>query len=190
SQSHGAMADRSLKNLALSYLGCLEEKDTTDLVLEHFESAGNMTDELAGFKILADINTDLKARAVEKFYLKWRKDTLVLDKWFAVQAGSALHDTFKSVILLATHSDFSIKNPNKVRSLIHMFAMGNQINFHRNDGAGYKFIAKKIIELDSINPQIAARLSSCFNHWKKYDDQRKSLMKTELEHILSVKKLS
>ncbi len=190
SLSHEAMADRSFKNLALSYLGCLKEKNTTALVLKHFESAKNMTDELASFKILADIDPGIKAAAVEKFYSKWKEDTLVLDKWFAVQAGSELHDTLESIKLLATHSDFSIKNPNKVRSLIHMFAMGNQINFHRKDGAGYKFIAEKIIELDSINPQIAARLSSCFNHWKKYDDQRKTLMKTELEQILSVKKLS
>ncbi len=190
SMSHKAMADRSFKNLALSYLGCLKEKDTTALVLKHFESAKNMTDKLAGFKILADIDPHLKAMAVEKFHLKWKTDTLVLDKWFTVQAGSLLEDTLDIVKLLVTHSDFSIKNPNKVRSLIYMFAMNNQINFHRDDGTGYKFIAEKIIELDSINPQIAAKLSSCFNHWKKYDDQRKALMQTELERILSVQNLS
>ena len=190
SLSHEAMADRSFKNLALSYLGCLKKRDTTALVLKHFESAKNMTDELAGFKILAGVDHNIKAMAVKKFYSRWRTDTLVLDKWFAVQAGSALDDTLDIVKLLVTHSDFSIKNPNKVRSLIHMFAMGNEINFHRGDGTGYKFIAEKIIELDSINSQIAARLSSCFNHWKKYDDQRKALMQTELERILSVKTLS
>ena len=149
-----------------------------------------MTDELAGFTILADINPELKSQAVKKFHLKWKKNKLVLDKWFAVQAGSTLDDTLDIVKLLLKHSDFSIKNPNKVRSLIYMFAMNNQINFHQNSGAGYKFIADQIIALDSINPQLAARLSSCFNHWKKYDDQRKTLMKKEVERIASVKGLS
>ncbi len=190
SLSHGAMADRSLKNLSLSYLGCIKDKETTNLVLKHFESAKNMTDELAAFKILADIVPDIKSRSVEKFYLKWKTDKLVLDKWFAVQAGSALPDTLDIVKSLINHPDFSMKNPNKVRSLIHMFAMNNQINFHQDDGTGYKFIADQIIALDSINPQGAARLSSCFNHWKKYDRHRKSLMGKELERIISVKKLS
>jgi len=190
SLSHEAMADRSLKNLTLSYLGCLKKEDTTNLVLKHFESAKNMTDELAGFTILADINPEIKSQAVEKFYSKWKKDKLVLDKWFAVQAGSTLDDTLDIVKLLLKHSDFSIKNPNKVRALIYMFAMNNQINFHQKSGAGYKFVADQIIVLDSINPQLAARLASCFNHWKKYDDQRKTLMKKEVERIASVKNLS
>jgi aminopeptidase N len=179
-----------LKNLALSYLGCLKKEDTTSLVLKHYESAENMTDELAAFRILADIHPDIKSQAVEKFYSKWKNDKLVLDKWFAVQAGSSLDDTLDIVKLLLKHLDFSIKNPNKVRSLIYMFAMNNQVNFHLASGAGYKFIADQIITLDSINPQLAARLSSCFNYWKKYDDQRKPLMKQEVERIASVKGLS
>ena len=190
SLSHDAMADRSLKNLALSYLGSLKEKDTTHLVLKHYESAENMTDELAGFKILADINCDIKSHAVDRFYEKWKKDDLVLDKWFAVQAGSALDDTRDSVKQLLEHPKFSIKNPNKVRSLIYMFAMNNQINFHHIKGTGYKFTADQIIALDSINHQVAARLASCFNHWKRYDDQRRSLMKKELERTASVQTLS
>jgi len=190
SLSHNAMADRSLKNLALSYLGCLKETKTTNLVLKHFGSAKNMTDELSAFKILADIDPDTKSRAVEKFYLKWENDKLVLDKWFAVQAGSALRDTLDIVKSLIKHSEYSIKNPNKVRALLYMFAMHNQTNFHQDDGTGYKFIADQIIALDSVNPQGAARLSSCFNHWKKYDRHRKSLMEKELERIMSVKNLS
>ncbi|MCD4719371.1 MAG: aminopeptidase N [Desulfobacula sp.] len=188
--SHGAMADRSLKNLCLSYIGCLKEKDTTALILDYYESAQNMTDELAAFKILSQIELDTKQSAVEKFYLKWKHDKLVLDKWFAVQAGSTLSNTLESVKSLTTHPDFSMKNPNKVRSLIYIFAMQNPINFHQKDGSGYRFIADQIISLDEINHQIAARLSSCFNLWKKYDDQRKSLMQKELERILSIQTLS
>ena len=83
-----------------------------------------------------------------------------------------------------------VKNPNKARSLIYMFAMNNQINFHQENGAGYQFTADRIIDLDSINPQVAARLSSCFNHWKKYDTTRQALMTKELKRILAIKTLS
>ncbi|MBU0465666.1 MAG: aminopeptidase N C-terminal domain-containing protein, partial [Proteobacteria bacterium] len=188
--SHGAMAERSLKNLCLSYMGSLKEPGTTDMIFDHYESAENMTNELACFKILAGIDPDTKQKAVEKFYAKWEHDKLVLDKWFAVQAGSPLPDTLENVTALTRHLDFSIKNPNKVRSLIYMFALQNPINFHQIDGGGYRFIADQIILLDKINHQIAARLSSCFNLWKKYDDDRKTLMQKELERILSVQTLS
>ncbi|MBT3387735.1 MAG: aminopeptidase N, partial [Desulfobacula sp.] len=189
-ESHEIMADRSLKNLCLSYLGSLKETDTNKIIWDHYESAENMTDELAGFNILAGIDPDIKQKAVEKFYSKWQHDKLVLDKWFAVQAGSHLPDTLANVTSLTRHMDFSIKNPNKVRSLIYMFALQNPVNFHQKNGDGYRFIADQIISLDKINHQVAARLSSCFNLWKKYDDQRKALMQKELERILSIQTLS
>ncbi|MBT3177855.1 MAG: aminopeptidase N [Desulfobacula sp.] len=188
--SHGAMADRSLKNLCLSYLGSLKEPENTMVIWDHYESAKNMTDELACFKILSEIDPDIKQKTVEKFYAKWKLDKLVLDKWFAVQAASPLPDTLEIVKSLTGHHDFSIKNPNKVRSLIYMFAMQNPINFHQKNGAGYTFVADQIILLDQINHMVAARLSSCFNLWKKYDDHRKALMQKELERILSTQTLS
>ena len=188
--SHEAMADRSLKNLSLSYLGCLKTSETTDLIFNHYQNSQNMTDELAAFKILSEIDPDVKLRVVEKFHSKWKHDKLVLDKWFAVQAGSTLSNTLEVVKSLTTHQDFSLKNPNKVRSLIYMFALQNPINFHQKDGKGYGFIADQIIALDKINHQVAARLSSGFNHWKKYDAKRKPLMQKELERILSIQTLS
>jgi aminopeptidase N len=188
--SHESMAARSLKNLSLSYLGSLKHADTTELVMHHYSGAKNMTDEIAAFKILSDIGSELKKEAADRFYKKWSHDRLVMDKWFAVQAGSCLEDTLDEVRALIMHPDFSMKNPNRVRSLIHAFAFGNHVNFHRHDGAGYRFVSKNIIELDNINHQVAARLAGAFNHWKKYDVKRQSMMKKELERILAVKTLS
>ncbi len=188
--SYEARSDRSLKNLCLSYLGALNEQDTTDLIMNHYKKAKNMTDELACFKILSEIDTGNKQFAVDLFYSKWKHDKLVLDKWFMVQAGSSLPDTLSIVKRLIKHKDFSIKNPNKVRSLIGMFSMQNHFSFHHESGEGYVFVADQLLILDSVNPQIAGRLSSCFNHWKKYDNKRKSLMKKELERIISKQNLS
>ncbi len=188
--SQGAMAGRSLKNLCLSYIGSIGDKETTSFVLGQFETARNMTDEYAALSALSLIDPDVKQDGVDKFYQKWHQDKLVLDKWFAVQAASSLPDTLARVKALLNHEDFTMTNPNKVRSLIYMFAMHNPVNFHREDGSGYRFVADRIIALDTTNQQMAARLSSCFNQWKKYDTSRKTLMKTELERILLTQTLS
>ncbi len=183
--SHSAMADRSLKNLCLSYIGSIGGKQTTQFIYQKFKTAQNMTDEYAALRILSLVDEDVKLKGMDRFFQKWQQDKLVLDKWFAVQAASSLSDTLAQVQSLLIHPEFTMANPNKVRSLIYMFAMHNPINFHRADGKGYRFVADQIIALDSINQQVAARLSSCFNHWKKYDESRKVLMKNELERILS-----
>jgi aminopeptidase N len=188
--SHDAQANRSLKNNCLSYIGSIGEKQTTDFVYQKFETAQNMTDEYAALRVLSRIDSDVKKRGMDIFYQKWQHDKLVLDKWFALQAASPLTDTLEKVQSLLTHEDFTMKNPNKVRALIYMFAMHNPINFHRKDGSGYRFVANRIIALDSINQQIAARLASCFNHFKRYDGARKNLMKNELEKILAIKTCS
>lgn len=188
--SHKDMAARSLKNICLAYIGSLNTLETNQLILKHFKNAKNMTDEMAAFKVLVDIDGEIKGEAVELFYNKWKKDTLVLDKWFSVQAVSKLPDTLEQVRSLCEHEQFSITNPNKVRSLIFMFAMYNPLYFHLKNGAGYHFVTKQIIALDAINPMVAGRLSTCFNHWKRYDKERQTLMKSSLEKIMAVETLS
>ncbi|MCP3943169.1 MAG: aminopeptidase N [Desulfobacteraceae bacterium] len=190
SLSRQACADRSLKNLVLSYLGSLREKETTELIFQRFETAKNMTDEFASFRILSQINPDIRQIATKAFHKKWQHDKLVLDKWFMVQAGSCLEDTLNLVKNLAAHPDFSMTNPNKVRSLIYVFAMQNPINFHQDQGKGYTFICDQILQLDKINHQIAARLACCFNQWKKYNGARQVLMKKALGTILADQTLS
>ena len=188
--SGAAMADRSLKNLCLSYLGCLTNKDAQDLVENQFKGAGNMTDEFAAFKILSHMNPDLRDKACQAFYDKWQARTLVIDKWFSVQAQSCLEDTLDQVKKLTLHKDFTMTNPNKVRALIFAFAMNNPMHFHKANGQGYEFVAERILALDKINHQTAARLCSCFNLWKRYDENRQAMMKKQLETIAEQKELS
>jgi len=185
-----AMADRSLKNLCLSYLGCLPDKAVQALVQKQFESAGNMTDEFAAFRILSHMNPDLRDQACRAFYDKWQARTLVMDKWFSVQAQSSLGDTLDQVKALTAHKNFTMANPNKVRALIFAFAMNNPMHFHRADGQGYEFVARQILALDKINHQTAARLCTCFNLWKRYDKDRQVMMKAQLEIMAAEKRLS
>ncbi|MDM8517914.1 aminopeptidase N, partial [Desulfobacterales bacterium HSG16] len=185
-----AIARRSLKNLALFYLGRKESNSMIPLVYTQFENADNMTDAIAALLILGDTDTPERKKAFDTFYQRWQSDTLVLDKWFALQAVSNLPDTLDRVKELMDHPAFSIKNPNKVRSLVFAFCNGNSFRFHDTSGSGYEFITDRILELNTLNPQIGARLVAAFNHWRKYDADRQGLMKTQLEKILDTPKLS
>jgi aminopeptidase N len=87
------------------------------------------------------------------------------------------------VLALAQHPAFSLKNPNRMRSLVGTFCSGNPVHFNRSDGAGYRFLADNVIELDPANPQVAARMVSIFNPWRRFDLQRQALLKREIERI-------
>ena len=160
------------------------------IVWDAFMNADNMTDEFACFKILCATTPALKQKSAARFYDKWSHDPLVMDKWFLVQAVSPLPGTLESVRNLANHPDFTLTNPNRVRSLIYGFAMNNPVRFHEKNGSGYAFVTDNILALDKINHQIAARLARCFNQWKKYDPDRRTLMKQSLKTLAAAPDLS
>ncbi|MBF0228919.1 MAG: aminopeptidase N [Desulfamplus sp.] len=190
--SSSAMANRSLKNMALYYIGILNSEESERIILNHYNDAQNMTDEIASLTIIcsevgfADAKME---KALNKFREKWQKYPLVMDKWFSVQAGSTRPDTLDRIKEIVKYPEFSWKNPNRVRSVLSVFGT-NPVIFHKIDGEGYKFFAQKVIELDKINSQIAARMVSAFNLWKKYDVKRQNMMKVELEKIIAVPNLS
>ena len=109
----------------------------------------------------------------------------MLDKWFAIQAMSNL-GTPEAVRALSNHSDFDLRNPNRVRALVSSFAAGNPVHFHDASGAGYRFLADTIIELDPRNPQVAARMVAPLGQWRRVDAARQALMQQELQRILDL----
>ncbi|MEZ5775998.1 MAG: aminopeptidase N [Hyphomicrobiaceae bacterium] len=171
---------RSLRNTALSLIAETGERSDIALVAEHFWSSRNMTDETASLSILADIDCDERQKALEHFERRWEGDLLVMDKWFAVQASSSLPGTLETVEELTRHPLFSLKNPNKVRALIGTFASANPIGFNRADGAGYRFVAGQVAEIDGFNPQVAARLSGAFRSWRLLEQGRRRHAKKAL----------
>ncbi len=185
-----AMARRSLKNLCLGYLAESDAQLGRELCLRQLASANNMTDSLAALSILADHPWAQRETELRRFYERWHHDPQVVDKWFSIQASSCLPDTLERVEALLRHAAFRLTNPNKVRALIGRFSMGNPIRFHSADGAGYRFLADRVLELDAINPQIAARLVSALSRWRRFDPARQALMRQELERIAAQAKLS
>jgi aminopeptidase N len=188
------MGKRSLRNASLALMACLigtpGDGDEIALLKTHFDEATNMTDQIAGLAMLSNHDIPERKVAIDSFFDQWKHDPLVIDKWFTVQAMSSIKSVVESVNDLYGHPDFTMKNPNRARSLVGAFAAGNQWGFHRADGAGYRFLADRVIEVNSLNPQVASRLVSAFNSWRRFDGDRQALIKGELERILATEGLS
>ena len=182
--------NRSLRSAALMLIANRGEDHDIALVAKHFSSARNMTDQLTGLAILADFDCPQRVQALAAFEKQWSKDLLVMDKWFAVQAMSDLPGTLENVEALLKHSLFSLRNPNKVRSLIGGFAQGNQLNFNRADGMGYSLVAAAVIDLNAFNPQVAARLLGAFRSWRSLEPKRRELARKALETVRGTTGLS
>jgi aminopeptidase N len=190
STDRSSIGRRRLRNVALAYLASLGEAETTALASAHFENADNMTDSQAALSLLVSIEGPERDAALALFYERWCRDPLVLDKWFSVQALSKLPDTAARVVELSRHPDYSLENPNRARSLVAVFAGANLVRFHGADGAGYRFLTDVVLELDDRNPQLAARLLSNLNSWRRFDIRRQELMGAELERVGAKKSLS
>jgi aminopeptidase N len=184
-----AKGARRLRSLALGFLMTGGAADAPELAWDQFQGATNMTDRQGALTVLASSDAPQRADALAAFYERFRADSLVIDKWFTTQALSSRPDTFEQVQRLTSHPDFTLANPNRARALVSAFA-ANQRNFHRPDGEGYRYLATKILELDAVNPQTAARFVSPLGRWRRFDAARAALMRAELERIVAHPKLS
>jgi aminopeptidase N len=187
-KSASAMAARSLRNVCLSYL--LETPGGAELATAQLAASDNMTDSLAALRGLLWTGAAEAEPALADFERKWRDDALVMDKWFVIQSSVPGAGTVARVQELMEHPAFSLANPNKVRSLVGVFAMMNPTAFHAADGSGYRFLAEQVIALNALNPQVAARMAGAFNAWIRYDRQRQALMEKELRRIATIDGLS
>ncbi|WP_175627123.1 MULTISPECIES: aminopeptidase N [Oxalobacteraceae] len=180
---------RALKNLALSYLAELDDAEAHALAQAQYDAANNMTDRMASLAALANSQAPGKAAALAKFYSDFELEPLVIDKWFSLQAMARTTDV-AAVRSLMKHPAFSIKNPNRARSLIFSFCNGNPSRFHAADGSGYAFWAEQVIALDAINPQVAARLARSLDRWRKYAPALQAKMRAALQQVADTAKLS
>ncbi len=185
-----AVGKRQLKNRALAYL--LQLPQHAELGWKQFEAAlkTNMTDTQAALVGLAIHENPYRAKALEAFYNAWQHDALVVDKWLSIQAVATIPNELAEMQRLVKHPAFDLKNPNKVYSLIGAFGQRNAITFHAQDGSGYVFLREILAQLDKINPQVAARMVKPLTSLKRYDKERQSLMRQQLEVLRRDQKLS
>ena len=163
---------RALRNAALTLLTSRGTPADYARVENHYTSATNMTDSAHALALLAGLEIPARQRALINFFDRWKDDHLVIDMWFAAQAHSVLPSALDTVKELTGHPLFKLTTPNKVRALIGSFALSNPLQFNRPDGAGYIFVAEKVLEVDKINPQVAARLLGAFRSYRSLEPKR------------------
>ena len=187
---------RALAGMALTYL-CIAARESGDTVwpgktLQRFKDAGNMTDRFNALNALVSSGHALAVQALARFHAIFKDEALVIDKWFSLQAGAPDRggDILPLVKQLMKHPDFSIKNPNRARSVIFNFCSANPGAFHRPDAAGYVFWSDRVIELDAINPQVAARLARGLDRWSKLAEPYRSAEREAIVRVAAKPDLS
>ena len=187
---------RALAGLSLSML-CLAARANGDPIwpgkaLQRFKDAGNMTDRFAALAALVTSGHPLASPALERFRTMFKDEALVLDKWFSLQAAAPDRggDVLPVVRQLMSHPDFNIRNPNRARSLISTYCSANPGAFHRPDAAGYVFWSERVIELDALNPQVAARLARALDRWSKLVEPYRGAAREAIARVADKQDLS
>jgi len=180
---------RKVKTIALALIAAANPARAALLAAAQYDAADNMTDRQGALMVLCGLDHPAREQKLAAFYDRYRNNALVVDKWFTLQALSLHPDVIQHVRALARHPDFTMKNPNRVRSL-HMAFAGNPKGFHKADGEGYRMVADVILALDPINPQTAARFVPALGRWRRIEPARAALMKGELERIMAAGNLS
>ena len=187
---------RALAGLALTML-CLAARHSGDTVwpgkaLQRFKDAGNMTDRFNALSALVISGHELAVPALARFHALFKNEALVIDKWFSLQAGAPDRggNVLGAVRQLMGHPDFNLRNPNRARSVIFSYCSANPGAFHRSDAAGYVFWADRVIELDAINPQVAARLARALDRWKKLAEPYRSAAREAIARVAAKAELS
>ena len=187
---------RSLAGMALTML-CLSARSSGDNVwpgkaFQRFKDAGNMTDRFNALSALVVSEHALARDALARFHSMFQQEALVLDKWFALQAGAPDRggNVLPAVRQLMKHADFHLKNPNRARSVIFSYCSANPGAFHRADAAGYLYWSERVVELDAFNPQVAARLARALDRWKKLAEPYRSAAREAIARVAAKTHLS
>lgn len=188
--SPASVGKRALRNVALGLLTATQGTGCAKLATQHYNEADNMTDRMAALSALIGNKHAPREEVLKAFYERFKDHMLVIDKWFGLQASAVREDIFEQLERLRNHPDFTMKNPNRVRALYGAFAMNNPVCFHRKDGKGYDFLKEAVIQLNGINPQIAARLLTPLREWRRYTPDRQEKMQAALEEIANMPGIS
>jgi aminopeptidase N len=176
-------ARRRLKRRVLELLALGDADQARQLAAAQYREAPGMTDRLAALAVLARGASDQGEKALADYRQRYAGNTLALDKWFAVQAQTPGKPALPRVMRLEKDPAFTLRNPNRVHSLLGTFVRGNPSGFHRHDGAGYRFLTERLATLDALNPQLAARLATAFNGWQRLEPGRRAQAQTAIMEL-------
>ncbi|MBM5283364.1 aminopeptidase N [Vibrio parahaemolyticus] len=178
---HTAIGKRALRNQCLQFLAHTDKGNT--LVKAQYEAANNMTDTIAAMSAANSAQLECREELMADYSDKWKHDGLVMDKWFALQGTNPAEDALEKVKATMNHEAFSLKNPNRTRSLIGSFLAANPVRFHDKSGSGYQFAGEILRQLNDSNPQVASRMIDPLLKFRKYDEARQAMIRAELEKL-------
>ncbi len=181
---------RMLRHTCLDLMAATGQREAIATAALQYRTADNMTDRMTALSTLALCGGPERDAALDDFFSRFRDDPLIVDKWFTLQATIPEPATLDRVKVLTKHPAFSFGNPNRVRALIHSFALANQKEFNRADGAGYDFIVATVLALDPKNPQLASRLLSSLKSWRVLEPGRQALAQAALRRVADTPSLS
>ncbi len=190
SVSAEAAGRRALRNAAIDLLAAGAATIDAERARGHYEAAANMTDAIGGLSAMIQIGGEAAQEVLDHFHAKWKGEPLVIDKWFAIQARDPSEGALGRVLGLTAHHDYDARNPNRMRSLVGAFAVGNPARFHDPSGAGYRFLADQILMIDAFNPIGAAKMVDPLAGWARYVPDLGALMRAELDRIAASEGLS
>ncbi len=185
---HAAIGKRALRNQCLQFLAHTDKGNT--LVKAQYEAANNMTDTIAAMSAANSAQLECREELMADYSDKWKHDGLVMDKWFALQGTNPAEDALEKVKATMNHEAFSLKNPNRTRSLIGSFLAANPIRFHDKSGSGYQFAGDILRQLNDSNPQVASRMIDPLLKFRKYDEARQAMIRAELEKLKAMDNLA
>lgn len=185
-----SVGKRMLRARYLSFLLASGQKDAQEVAYQQFQKATNMTERFGALAVLSHYPNHYTDKALHEFYEQWKGDSLVMQKWLAVQSSCPLDMTYDRILNLEENPVFDVKVPNLVRSLYGPFVMNNYVQFHHESGRGYDLLAERLIKIDRINALVAARLASAFKDYGKLPSNLKEMMSKQLDRIIEVKGLS
>ncbi|HCH5317733.1 TPA: aminopeptidase N [Vibrio parahaemolyticus] len=185
---HEAIGKRALRNQCLQFLAHTDKGNT--LVKAQYEAANNMTDTIAAMSAANSAQLECREELMADYSDKWKHDGLVMDKWFALQGTNPAEDALEKVKATMNHEAFSLKNPNRTRSLIGSFLAANPVRFHDKSGAGYQFAGDILRQLNDSNPQVASRMIDPLLKFRKYDEARQAMIRAELEKLKAMDNLA
>ncbi|EHU5174688.1 aminopeptidase N [Vibrio parahaemolyticus] len=185
---HAAIGKRALRNQCLQFLAHTDKGNT--LVKAQYEAANNMTDTIAAMSAANSAQLECREELMADYSDKWKHDGLVMDKWFALQGSNPAEDALEKVKATMNHEAFSLKNPNRTRSLIGSFLAANPVRFHDKSGSGYQFAGEILRQLNDSNPQVASRMIDPLLKFRKYDEARQAMIRAELEKLKAMDNLA
>ncbi len=174
---------RSMKNTALALLVLGKAEGADKLAREQYERALNMTDRLSALSTVVQSWTGDADTLLADFYRQYTSDPLVLDKWLSLNALATDDGALERIRAILASPDFPQNNPNRLRALMATFGMNNPTQFARRDGAGFRFLAEFVGDVDKRNPQVAARVLTAFRVWRSFESVRRGEAERALKSL-------